>query len=336
MRIAFNRQLRRSPWGGGSQFLTVFADYLDAAGHEVVHSLVPGIDVIVMLDPRHEDGGFDVSAIEAYKKKNPRAKVLHRVNDTGKTRGGLELDRLIINANRKVADHTVYISQWVQDYFSSAVMQTTSDRLEQLNRLAEWRARPATVITNGCDSKVFYPSDRVKENCLSAMSRPRHLVTHHWSDNPSKGLDLYAHIDEILENGGSFYSFTYIGRFPSSYKPKSERFRILPPLYGKELANELRRYDIYVTAARWEACGMHHVEAAACGLPIIFHKDGGGVVEMCSRYGRQIDDVKEFTEALYDVEMEFGKYCAAAVSADLTADTMCKRYLDVIWDMVTP
>ena len=30
---------------------------------------------------------------------------------------------------------------------------------------------------------------------------------------------------------------------------------------------------------------MHHVEGAQCGLPVIYHKDGGGVVDMCRRYG---------------------------------------------------
>lgn len=335
MRIALNRMIRRSPWGGGSQFLTAFAEHLERAGHEVVHSLVPNVDVIVMLDPRDEGGGFDVNAILAYKQRNPQTKVLHRVNDTGKTRGGLELDRLIINANRRVADHTVYISQWVKDYFLEAVGNTTSNPEERASRLTEWAARPSTVITNGCDSSVFYPDLRAKENCLAVMSRPRYLVTHHWSDNPSKGLDLYAHVDELLDTMPG-YSFTYIGRFPSSYTPKSSRFRILPPMYGKELGDELRKYDVYVTAARWEACGMHHVEAAACGLPVIFHKDGGGVNEMCSRYGAQIDKVEDFTQALYTIENEFAKYAFAAASADLSAETMCRQYLAAIDGMRSP
>ena len=30
---------------------------------------------------------------------------------------------------------------------------------------------------------------------------------------------------------------------------------------------------------------MHRVEAAQCGLPIVYHEDGGGIVDMCSRYG---------------------------------------------------
>ncbi len=335
MKIAFNRQIRRTPWGGGSQFLSVFADFLAKRGHEVVHKLEPNVDAVVMLDPRHEDGGFSADQIHDYKRKNPKTKVLHRVNDTGKTRGGHELDRLIINANRKVADRTVFISEWVQRYYSDAVLATTNDQFERLNRLADWRARPSTVITNGCDADFFYPPAREREKCLSVMSRPRSLVTHHWSDNPAKGLDLYAHIDELMASGqDNSFTFTYVGRFSASYKPKSPRFKIIPPLYGHALGDELRKHDVYVTGARWEACGSHHVEAAACGLPVIFHKDGGGVVEMCERYGVGVSSPEEFSAALHAVEMDFKGYCDKAAMADLGSHSMCTKYLDVIYNMV--
>ena len=38
---------------------------------------------------------------------------------------------------------------------------------------------------------------------------------------------------------------------------------------------------------------MHHVEGAQCGLPLLYHEDGGGVVEAGLRYGLGFrDDVK--------------------------------------------
>ncbi len=30
---------------------------------------------------------------------------------------------------------------------------------------------------------------------------------------------------------------------------------------------------------------MHHVEGAQCGLPLVYHEDGGGIVEAGQRYG---------------------------------------------------
>lgn len=326
MKVAFNRQIRRTPWGGGSQFLSAFADYLVAKGHDVVHRLEPGVDAIVMLDPRHEDGGFDVNQIADHKRRNPKVKVLHRVNDTGATRGGRELDMLIVNSNRKVADHTVYISEWVQDYYTDAVKNSTTDAGERLNRLLDWRARPATVITNGCDSTFFYPGASTYDG-----KRPTRLVTHHWSDNPMKGLDLYTVIDDLIGMGVPM-EFTYVGRYPKGHVPKHTK--VIPPLYGQALGDELRKHDVYVTAARWEACGSHHVEGAACGLPVIFHKEGGGVVEMCQRYGLGLNDVSEFQQSLTTLLENYDSFRRMVEMTDVTSTTMCQKYLDVLAKIV--
>lgn len=308
MKVAFNRAVRRSPWGGGAHFATVFADYLTREGHEVVYRLKADVDVIIMLDPRQEDGGFDANEIAIHKAKHPRVKVLHRVNDTGVTRGGDQLDNLILSANQ-LADRTVFISNWVKGHFGpSRRMPRDTD----------------AVITNGCDSSVFYPKPR------SDVHKPLRLVTHHWSQNRAKGLDLYERIDELIDVGAPL-EFTYVGRYPAGHVPKHTK--VIAPLYGMALGDELRKHDVYVTAARWEACGSHHVEGAACGLPVLYHKDGGGVVEMCRRYGEGIGDVSEFKEALTKIKNHYRSYAASAESADLGAETMCAKYLDVITRM---
>ena len=303
MKIAFNRQPRRSPWGGGAHFATAFADYLVAQGHEVVYTLQPGIDWIVMLDPRHEDGGFDAARIAGYKLQNPGVRVLHRVNDTGVTRGGQELDDMIRKANYLVADVTVYISRWVQQHFRK---QMCPD---------------GVVVTNGCDERYFYP------NAIMGLHSPVRLVTHHWSNNPKKGVDLYERIDELIDCGANL-EFTYVGRYPAGYVPK--HIKVVAPLYGTALGDELRKHDVYVTAARHEACGSHHVEGAACGMPVIYHNEGGGVVEMCSRYGVGIDDVKDFKSALDEIVADYRGFCERALACDLSADTMCAKYLELM------
>jgi len=328
MKVAFNRTPRRSPWGGGAHFATTFADYLVANGHEVVYGLETEVDRIVMLDPRWEAGGFGVDSISVYQRMFPNVKVLHRVNDTGATRGGDELDNCIIDANRLVADATVFISKWVADYFAAKGLNP----------------RNQTVITNGCDANFFHPSPSSTEwrergwqrrNSWSETNefyppgpdKPRNplkLVTHHWSDNPAKGLDLYKHIDDLIGKGAPI-EFTYVGRYPKEHAPKHTK--VVAPLYGAALGGELRQHDVYVTAARWEACGSHHVEGAACGLPVVYHKDGGGVVEMCRRYGEAIGDPSELKEALTKIKNYYKSYMWSAESADLSSDTMCEKYL---------
>jgi len=334
MKIAFNRMPRRTPWGGGAHFATTFADYLTTIGHQVVYTLEPGIHAIVMLDPRHEDGGFSAGDIARYKQSNPNVKVLHRVNDTGKTRGGDELDRIIMGSNA-VADATVFISSWVADYYASKDMRPSHSNVcvitngcdERYFHAGRWTSTEWQRIRSGSDGKTFFPPGFNKPHA------PIRLVTHHWSNNPSKGVDLYEHIDELIDVGGAF-EFTYIGRYPAGHIPKHTK--IIAPLYGIELGDELRKHDVYVTGARWEACGSHHVEGAACGLPVIFHGDGGGVVEMCQRYGEElVGGVKGFQDALETIKDDYVTYSRRAFTADLSADTMCKKYLDVIVRMTT-
>lgn len=308
MKVAFNRQLRRSPWGGGAHFATAFADYLVANSHEVVYSLLSGIDWIVMLDPRPEAGGFSVNEILNYKRQHPSTKILHRVNDTGVTRGGAELDRIILIANEAVADNTVFISEWVRDYFIGGGFDANKKH---------------TVITNGCDSKFFHPPHLGEPQ---EPHSPLRLVTHHWSDNPAKGLDVYKYIDEHVFDLD--VRFTYVGRYPKTYSPKNTQ--IIQPLYGKELGDELRRHDVYVTGARHEACGSHHVEGAACGMPVIFHREGGGVVEMCSRYGVGINGVDEIPRALEQIRANYRGLVNRAIKHDLSANGMCAKYLRVM------
>lgn len=319
MKIAFNRKIRRTPWGGGAHFATALEDYLLKAGHTVVHQLEEGIDVIVMLDPRQEEGGFGIGEIVKHKEQYPNVKVLHRINDTDYARGlkapsgddRAYLEPLIMWSNR-YADQTVYISRWVQDHYRE--------------RSIEW-TKPMSVgvvIPNGCDPDVFHHSTH-------EVHKPIRLVTHHWSSNPMKGLDLYERIDELMDVGADF-EFTYIGRYPAGHIPKHTK--IIAPLYGQALGDELRKHDVYVTAARWEACGSHHVEGAACGLPIIFHREGGGVVEMCERYGEGIKSVADFQLALEKVMNDYRSYREKAIAVDLSADTMCERYLDVLVRMM--
>ena len=63
---------------------------------------------------------------------------------------------------------------------------------------------------------------------------------------------------------------------------------------NKELADELRNHDIYITASRFEPCGFHHIEGSSCGMPILYHQDSGGINEACLNHGLMFKDFEEF------------------------------------------
>tara|TARA_Y100000310_G_C20640892_1_gene793832 strand:- start:638 stop:1582 length:945 start_codon:yes stop_codon:yes gene_type:complete len=274
--VYFNRPTKREAWGGGSHFITSFHDFLKEKGHTVVFDLVPNIGVIFMFDPRPSHDGAGANEIYRYKIFNPSAKIVQRINDTDIAR---PMDRpwrvqTLLNANQ-IADHTVFISNWVKDHYIQNGFDSNN---------------PNTVIINGCDSRWYYPN---KENTLNEKNIK--LITHHWSDNFMKGFDIYNFLDRFVESHSNI-SFTYMGRYNKDYSPLNTK--IIPPTYGLEVGNILRQHDIYVTAARFEACGMHHIEAAASGLPVLYHVDGGAVPEVCKNHGFEFSDQLSFVNAL--------------------------------------
>ena len=272
MKIFFNRVPRDEPYGGGNQFLQKMTSELISHGHEVVYHLNPGIDIIFMIDPRPGDIGYSIQHIAAYKNRFPSTKILHRVNECDARKGTNEVDELLL-VSMSIADQVVFISEWLKDYFTELGYTGASN-----------------IIYNGCNANHFFP----EKNKVNKVTK---LVTHHWSDNWMKGFDLYSSIDQYIGNNPDCgIEFTYVGRYCKEYIPKFTN--IVDPLRGIELGKELRKHDIYVTASRFEPCGMHHIEGAACGLPVIFHKDTGGIRELCLKHGEEYTTFDEFLKCL--------------------------------------
>jgi glycosyltransferase involved in cell wall biosynthesis len=264
--VAINMRSTSKPWGGSSTFVSQLRAFLKARGWRVTYRLAPEVDAIIIIDPREDLQlkAFGMRDIIAHKQRYPHVQVIHRVNECDQRKGTSFMDPLLAEANAH-ADFTVFIADWLREYHS-----------------ARWfdPARPHAVIYNGADAAVFHPIGQRPWK----SGEPLRLVTHHWSDNPLKGFDVYEEVDRLLTAGKlPGVELWVIGRWPGHIQWKSAR--TFPPLAGHPLAARLRECHLYLTATRWEPCGMHHVEGAQCGLPLLYHEDGGGVVEAGLRYG---------------------------------------------------
>ena len=115
------------------------------------------------------------------------------------------------------------------------------------------------------------------------------MVTHHWSDNWMKGFKTYKNIDKLLSEKfwNSKLIFTYIGNYPKNIN--FQNTKLIEPLSEKALAEELKKHDIYITASLNEPSGNHHIEAAQCGLPILY-VNSGGITEYCQEYGLEFSE----------------------------------------------
>ena len=254
---------------------------------------------------------FGADEIERHKSRHPAARCLHRINECDLRKGTNEIDALLAEANR-AADHTVFISAWLRDYHA--------ERWFDLSR-------PHTVIHNGADPAVFSPEGSAELDPDGTMR----LVTHHWSDNPLKGFDVYREVDRLLAAGKlPGVALWVIGRWPKDCDWQAAR--TFPPAIGPELAGLLRQCHVYLTASRFEPGGMHHVEGAQCGLPVLYHEDGGGIVETASRYGIGYRD--DVAGAIVEMRSRYAELRRRVLELAPSGETMCARYEEAVESLV--
>lgn len=299
-----NRKIVEGPWGGGNLFVRGITEALKKKGHEVYFDFVEKLDYIFIINPMPSQYGYDINQILSYKSMFPTVKIVHRVNECEKRKGlNNGLDNILIETAKR-SDYVIFISEWLREYFHEKGYNGRSN-----------------VIYNGCDSNHFNFKKDEKEKIEKV-----HLITHHWSNHMLKGYDFYQEIDEILKDKN--WSFSFVGRYHEKFKPNN--IKLIDPKSGYELARELKKANIYVTASKWEPCGMHHIEGASCGLPVLYHIDGGGINEGCERYGESFSSVESFEKSLEKIVNNYSDYIKKISSFNLSIEYCCEKYLEVV------
>jgi hypothetical protein len=310
MVVSIGMNVQDGPWGGGNQFGAALADYLQARGVSVEFDLRRSdIDIVLLTEPRRElkTCAFDDRDISSYRSSvNSRVVVVHRVNECDERKGTTTVNARLREAN-KTADATVFISSWLMNLHMRQGMTP---------------ARPC-VILNGADTRIFHPGEVKRRK----PGEPLMLVTHHWGASRLKGYDVYERIDQMLADPrvSAQLSLTYIGNLPEGEQlPHS---RVLAPLHGHTLADELRRHHLYVTGSENEPAGMHHIEGASCGLPLLYRRSGA-LPEYCSEFGIGFDG-PDFPVALTTMMATYHNWADRTRSYPYTADRMCEQYLSL-------
>ncbi|MDK9721135.1 MAG: hypothetical protein OEL53_08120 [Rhodospirillales bacterium] len=309
MIVAINVRPVSGPWGGGNNFVKALIDALEARGDTVVFDLSGSrIDIILIVDPRPRNPARSFSPGAALRRKD--ALVVHRINECDERKGGKGMNARLRLANL-AADHTVFIASWLQ-------------------KLAVWRRQgPCSVILNGADSRVFH--DHGKDDWNG--QEPLRLVTHHWGAHAFKGFDVYAHIDSLLDIPAwrQRLSFTYIGNMPQDFR--SRNICHLPALDARALADELRRHHVYITASINEPAGMHHIEGALCGLPVLY-RTSGALPEYCAEFGEPFSGPGDVDQALERICASYLLLRQRLPETARTAKQMCAEYLALFDAMI--
>lgn len=250
MKVFINRVPVDGPWGGGNLFLKAFYDQFKKKGHTVTPHLEDDIDLIFIQDPRYGSTNVSINEIYNFKKRFPNVKIMHRVNECDARKNTNNMNAMLRNCSL-ISDHTIFVSNWIKDHHLSL----------------GWGCKNHSVVYNGVDLNHFQPRKKIDNNKIN-------IVTHHWSNNPMKGLDYYMFLNEYVRSDDKF-TFTYIG----NCKKSLDNSMMIRPLHGLELGEELSRYDVYVSGTRYDPGPNHIIESVACGIPTIVYSEGGGAVE---------------------------------------------------------
>ena len=118
MKVSIGTNIKDGPWGGGNLFAVNLKEYLLKNGHDVVHNLNhDDLDIILITEPRKtsESSAFTHVQVENYLRfHNNDAIVVHRINECDERKGTNFVNKYLIEAN-KIADHTVFVSNWLKD-----------------------------------------------------------------------------------------------------------------------------------------------------------------------------------------------------------------------------
>ena len=311
MKISIGYEFIDGPWGGGNSFAIQLKNYLEENDIQVVNTLKDeDIDIILLTEPRRYTKSSSFNHIDVMKyirNKNNNALVVNRINECDERKNTKGLNKFLINSSL-VSDHTVFISEWLKNLFLSQNFNNES----------------FSVIKNGADSKIF--NFRKK-----TVGKKYKIVTHHWSSDFNKGFEAYIKLDEIL-NSQEFndnFEFIFIGNKPKNLLFKNTTF--VDPLFGKNLSNILKECHIYITGSLNEPAGMHHIEGAMCGLPILY-KNSGGVTEYCKDFGIEFNE-ENLEKKILEMIINLEKYQKKLLKYPFTGEKMCNHYLDLFEDL---
>ena len=86
-----------------------------------------------------------------------------------------------------------------------------------------------------------------------------------------------------------------------------KNIKTIPPQRSKELHKKLKKFHIYLSASKKDACSNSILEAIACGLPVIAFNDGGNP-EIVKKCGELYTSRQDFFLKLKKIILNYKKY----------------------------
>jgi glycosyltransferase involved in cell wall biosynthesis len=261
--------IKTGPYGGGNQFLKALREYFIQKN---LYTDDPAKADVVLFNSHHQ-----MRELLKFKRKYPDKVLIHRMDGpVSLIRNRKEfLDTLIYLLNNKIADATVFQSEWSKNKNGELGLKTTGQECS---------------IINAPDPTIFNKEGKTEFD----TSRKTKIIATSWATNLSKGFETYQYLDKNLDF--SKYEMTFCGNSPFKFKNINQ----IDPISGNELAFVLKSHDIFLTASKNDPCSNALIEAMHCNLPALALNDGGHP-EIIKNGGITYNDKTEIPNLLYQM-----------------------------------
>lgn len=301
MKVHILFTFKNGSYGGVNQFLKALKEYM--VEKDYYTNNIKEADLVLF------NSGHNVDEVIKYKKCYPQKVFVQRIDGPSRLYNKMSDKRdLIANTlNFTLADATVFQSNYSKD--ANYKMGLRKNFYE-------------TTIMNAPNGKIFYPNKERKE----FTDRKCKLIATSWSDNYNKGFEYYQYLDENLDFNR--YEMTFVGNSPIEFK----NVKHLQPLNSEELAEELRRNDIYITGSKKDPCSNALIEALFCGLPAVALKDGGHP-EIVGDAGELFESKEDLLVGIEKVWQGYDNYVEKISLADM--EEIGNRYIQFFKDILS-
>ena len=142
----------------------------------------------------------------------------------------------------------------------------------------------------------------------------------------------YPHEKEFLQAKTLFSLGQYFFALAKRILSGNQKTKHLKPISGKELGIELSKHHIYLSASINEPAGMHHIEGAMSGLPILYI-NSGGVTEYCKNYGLEYT-YENLSIKLDEIVNKYDFFTKRLEKYEFTGEAMNRGYLDLFQNLL--
>jgi glycosyltransferase involved in cell wall biosynthesis len=269
--ISFNTSHTIS--GGGRNFLLVLENFLKLR-NELINK--PSQADIILINSHH-----NILKNIILKFLYPRKLFVHRIDGrVSMHRGNSKWDELIKIQNYYLANANIYQSNWSRKIWES-----------------DLKGKKSQVIFNSPNRSIFTMKKSYQ------LHNPIKVAYFSWSKNPKKGFNFV----KWLKTNEKKYSVevVYLGGNELVWQHGENNSHRLNQI---ELANALRKCDLFLSPAEDESCSNAILEAQAIGLPVIALNSGGNPELIAHGKGEIFNSEKDFIKKIKKISKNYDYY----------------------------